>query len=165
MGRDLSPDTPRETQTIRVPPADIQAYRDWTLEGSGLTAAARVTDAAGRIALVKNHWSNGWIVPGGAVEPGESLIDAARREVHEETGLKATIRDPLLIIDQTYVSTADRETRVSAQFVVFDADATGTIPDSDRLGVETGEIRAARWFRTLPDELHEADLFRPYLRE
>jgi len=28
-----------------------------------------------------------WITPGGGVEPGESLVEAARREVFEETGM------------------------------------------------------------------------------
>ena len=161
---DVPSDAPRETQTIRLAPSSVPSFREWTEDGTGLTAAARVTDPEGRIALVKNGWSDGWIVPGGAVEPGEDPADAARREVREETGLEATIEDPLLVVDQTYVSEADPDGRFSAQFVVFDARADGSIADLERLGVDESEIRAARWFETLPDDLHEDDLFRPYLR-
>ncbi|NKE36394.1 NUDIX domain-containing protein [Natronococcus sp. JC468] len=166
MTADVPPSVPRERQTIRLSPANVDSFREWTVEGTGLTAAARVTDSEGRIALVKNSWSDGWIVPGGAVEPGEALVDAARREVREETGLEATVDDPLLVVEQTYVSEteSDATVRLSAQFVVFDARANGSIPDTEQLGVESGEIEAARWFETLPPELHEDDLFRPYLR-
>ncbi|AGB37647.1 NUDIX hydrolase [Natronococcus occultus] len=163
---DVPPSVPRERQTIRLPPAKVDSFREWIVEGTGLTAAARVTDSEGRIVLVRNRWSDGWIVPGGAVEPDEALADAARREVREETGLEATIDDPLLVVEQTYVSkvVSDTTVRLSAQFVVFDARADGSIPDTEQLGAEPGEIEAARWFETLPPELHEDDLFRPYLR-
>lgn len=32
-----------------------------------------------------------WSVPGGRVEPGETALEAARREIREETGLEAEI--------------------------------------------------------------------------
>jgi 8-oxo-dGTP pyrophosphatase MutT (NUDIX family) len=56
--------------------------------------AARVVllDPAGRVLLLRGsdparpEDGDWWITPGGGVEPGESLEQAARREVQEETG-------------------------------------------------------------------------------
>lgn len=42
---------------------------------------------------VKKDW-RGWTLPGGHIEPGESIVDAVIREMKEETGL--TIKHPEL---------------------------------------------------------------------
>jgi 8-oxo-dGTP diphosphatase len=159
----IAPDVPREQQTLRLPVSKLHSLQEWAIDGSGLTAAARVRDPDGRIALVKNNWSDGWILPGGGVEPGEDPMRAAKREVREETGLKANIDTPLVVLDQSYIAKNDGSEWFSALYVVYSAYAEGEIPDASRLGVTEEEITAAQWFETLPEKLHDGDLLRSYL--
>jgi len=159
------PDAPRERQTIRLPPDRIAAFREWATSGTATTAAARVGRPDGAVALVRNAWSDGWLPPGGAVEPGERPRAAAAREVREETGLAATVGDPLVVVDQRYVDEERDCEAFTARYVLFAATADGSIPSPDRLGVTADEIRGARWFEGLPDRLHDDDLLRPYLRQ
>ncbi len=61
------------------------------------SAGGVVLDAAGNIALVRNGpglpW---WGFPKGHLDPGEDALTAARREIHEETGLsEITLVKPL----------------------------------------------------------------------
>jgi 8-oxo-dGTP pyrophosphatase MutT (NUDIX family) len=50
-----------------------------------------VLDSNGRLLLEKRSDSGLWGLPGGRIEPGESIIQAAIREVREETGLVTKI--------------------------------------------------------------------------
>ena len=52
-----------------------------------VSAAVVATDSAGQILLVRSP-RRGWEMPGGQVEIGESLEEAAKREVFEESGIE-----------------------------------------------------------------------------
>ncbi|GLY52465.1 NUDIX domain-containing protein [Lentzea sp. NBRC 102530] len=43
---------------------------------------------AGRLLVVRSRNKKAFYLPGGKIEPGESLVDAVRREVREELGVE-----------------------------------------------------------------------------
>lgn len=55
---------------------------------------------AGRILLIRHKRLGKWLPVGGELEPGETPLEAARRELREETGLEGRF-EPVLPIDGT----------------------------------------------------------------
>jgi ADP-ribose pyrophosphatase YjhB (NUDIX family) len=55
-----------------------------------LGVRALVMDEKGRILLVKHSYVHGWQLPGGGVEPGETIGDALARELREEANIELT---------------------------------------------------------------------------
>jgi ADP-ribose pyrophosphatase YjhB (NUDIX family) len=50
-----------------------------------------VTNAEGEILLIRRSDNDNWAIPGGAIDLGESLTEAAVRETSEETGISCQI--------------------------------------------------------------------------
>lgn len=55
------------------------------------SANAVVTNDRGQILLIRRTDNDNWSLPGGAMDLGETIADAAVREVEEETGIRCKI--------------------------------------------------------------------------
>ncbi|MBI3435711.1 MAG: NUDIX domain-containing protein [Proteobacteria bacterium] len=64
----------------------------------GLTLGVRalVVDGEARVFLVRHTYVDGWHLPGGGVEPGETLAQALARELLEEGNIELAAPPPML---------------------------------------------------------------------
>ena len=76
---------------IRFPTGLFLAYSRFT-RGMTLGVRGAVFDDEGRILLVRHSYLPGWYMPGGGVEPGESMQESLGRELIEEGGIALTGR-------------------------------------------------------------------------
>jgi len=96
-----------------------------------------------KLVFVKHRDRNSWEFPGGHIEPGETCIEAARRELHEETGARDFDLFPLLVFNVKKES--DTSKNSFSKFYLADVHHFGTLPDFEIEKVET--------FDKLPDNL------------
>jgi ADP-ribose pyrophosphatase YjhB (NUDIX family) len=119
----------------------------------GMTLGVRVValDREGRVFLVRHSYVAGWHLPGGGVDPGETLEEAMRRELREEGAITATgqallvgvhlnrrasPRDHVAVyllrdVVQEHPRAPDREI-VESGFFALDALPPGTTPGTRR---------------------------------
>ena len=90
-------------------------------------AADVIAEVDDRIVLIeRRNFPPGWAIPGGFVEVGESVENAARRELFEETSLEVDLR----ILLGVY-SRPDRDPRGHTVSVVYVGRAHGTPKAAD----------------------------------
>jgi ADP-ribose pyrophosphatase YjhB (NUDIX family) len=118
---------------------------------SGWVTIAAVLDDEGRLLLIYDEDHGSWVVPGGTVQPGETLREAVVREVREESGVDIVPERPHSFVD---VVCRDGEREMGFNVVGFGARAETTLVGTD-LGVEDEAITDAAWFESPPENLYQ----------
>ena len=133
-------------------------YSNWPI----VAVAALIFNDNGEILLVKRGAEPGkglWSIPGGAVELGEKLEDALKREVLEETGL---VIEPIELLDIAEIIKKDEEGKIKFHYITIDYIARrvgGELkPSSDALD--------AMWVRFEDlDKLKTTNTFKKIIRD
>lgn len=99
----------------------------------------------------KDH-GGGWYLPAGRVEPGESLFEAARREVREEAGLEVVL-DGVYRVEHTAIRSGGARVRVLLSAVPADDRAPKSQPDEHTLRADWFSPAAAAVLRMRSEEV------------
>lgn len=80
-----------------------------------LGVRAMILDDEGRVFLVKHSYVSGWRMPGGGVEPGETIAAALERELREEGNIELTASP---VLHAMYYNTHDSRRDHVAFYVI-----------------------------------------------
>ncbi|WP_051280624.1 NUDIX domain-containing protein [Anaerovorax odorimutans] len=102
-----------------------------------------VPDEMGRILMVKQRHEGRdiWMVPGGAIEEGENALQAAVREVEEETGLKIKVKRLLWHVEEVSQERGQRFVNFFLAEIIGGMAKLGSDPEFDEDNQVLKELR------------------------
>jgi len=110
-----------------------------------VTASALFLNTENEVLIVRPTYRSdeGWLIPGGTVEQGESPIEACTREVSEELGNAFSTEQLLCIEYQTEYQASQRARDADIHFVFYG----GVLSDSEiqRIELPAGELSEFRF--------------------
>lgn len=108
------------------------------------SVAVIVRDSEGRLLLVRDRASGEWGLPAGGIEPSEAPIEAAHRELREETGItSAELVLAAAMGGERFRHTYPNGDRVEYAIFVY----AGAVPLDEATGrTDTQEVAEVRFF-------------------
>ncbi|WP_375392958.1 NUDIX hydrolase [uncultured Sphingomonas sp.] len=125
--------------------------------------AARIllVDAAGRVLLFRFTAPDRapfWCTPGGAVDPGESYADAARRELREEVGLDRDCGPEVAQRTAEFLSLEGVEVAADERYFRVQVDALA-VDTAGHTPLERRVMTSWRWFTPAELAAHREQVF------
>jgi len=114
-------------------------------KGVEVVVSAVITNKEGKILLVKSpKWANKWMMPGGHIEPGETMAAAAKREIQEEVGIE--IEPKSILLFQELINSKDFYRPAHFIYFVFLCE----MKDGDNVVLDNSELNGYIWVK--PEE-------------
>jgi 8-oxo-dGTP pyrophosphatase MutT (NUDIX family) len=126
--------------------------------------AARIllVDQHGRLLMFRFTPEDGrppfWCTPGGAVDPGETYEEAARRELYEETGIIADPGPEILQRTADFLTIEGVEVTADERYFRVDIDACD-VSDANLTAQERRLMAGWRWFSRAEIAAHDEIIY------